>query len=167
VRELGLVRGADDGLGELLRAIETGEVKGLYVCGSDLLAVAARERLAALIPKLELLILQDLKIDPIFAGARIFFPTTTFAEKEGTFTNHAGRVQRIQKAITPPSGWLDDGEIFTALLNLLDSRREEFALPRIWAAMERDGSPFARLNFAEIGPHGTLLEGESTTAEEA
>jgi NADH-quinone oxidoreductase subunit G len=167
VRALGLVRGADDGLEELLRAIETGEVKGLYICGSDLLAVVARERLAALIPKLELLILQDLKIDPLFAGARIFFPATTFAEKEGTFTNHAGRVQRIQKAINPPTGWLDDGEIFTGLLNLLDAREEEFALPRIWAAMQRDGSPFARLNFGELGPHGTLLESAARPGQNA
>ena len=31
VRELGLVNGSDDGLGELLRAVEAGELKGLYL----------------------------------------------------------------------------------------------------------------------------------------
>jgi len=167
VRELGLVSGADDGLEDLLHAIERGEIKGLYLCGSDLLSVVAPERLAGLIPRLELLVVQALKLDPILKGAQLFFPTTTFAEKDGTLTNHAGRVQRIQKAINPPPGWLDDGEIFTRLLNLLDARHEEFALPSVWAAMERDGSPFARLNFGEIGPHGTLLdEGDSTAGKD-
>ena len=37
VRELGLVNGSDDGLGELLRAVEAGELKGLYLCGDDIL----------------------------------------------------------------------------------------------------------------------------------
>ena len=45
-------------------------------------------------------------------------PATTFAEKSGTFTNYAGRVQRILAAIEPPPGCLTDGEVFTRLLNL-------------------------------------------------
>ena len=163
VRELGMVRGNDDGLEELLTAVEAGTIKGLYVCGDDLAKAVPQARLAAILPKLDLLILQALKTGPLFVGAKVFFPTTTFAEKDGTFTNHAGRVQRIQKVIEPPPGWLADGEIFTRLLNLLASRQEEFGLSRIWAAMERDGTAFARLRFGEIGPHGTMLEGSSAT----
>ena len=45
--------------------------------------------------------------------AHVVLPGLTFAEKNGTFTNHAGRVQRIHRALDPghqPS----DGEIFAA-----------------------------------------------------
>jgi NADH-quinone oxidoreductase subunit G len=35
-------------------------------------------------------------------GADFVLPTTTFAETEGTFTNHAGRVQRFWPALQPP-----------------------------------------------------------------
>src|ERR1700675_1135136 len=47
VRELGLVSGDDDGLGELLRAAEAGDLKGLYLCGDDLLETLAPELLNA------------------------------------------------------------------------------------------------------------------------
>jgi predicted molibdopterin-dependent oxidoreductase YjgC len=156
VRELGLVRGNDDGLEELLRAAEAGEIKGLYVCGDDVLEVAG-DRIAGILPKLELLIVQDLKLRPQFANAAVIFPTTTFAEKDGTFTNHAGRVQRIQKTIQTPPGWLSDGEIFTRILNLVESRQERFDIGHIWELMARDGTAFSRLRLDEIGPHGMPL----------
>src|ERR1019366_10145924 len=114
VRELGLVKGADDGLDELLRACEAGEIKGLYICGDDILDAIAPARLAAILAKIELLIVQDLKLRPQFGRAAVVLPTTTFAEKDGTFTNHAGRVQRIQRALESPPGWVGDGGIFTA-----------------------------------------------------
>ena len=157
VRELGLVQGADDGLAEMLHACEAGEIKALYICGDDLLDAVAPERLAAILDRLELLIVQDRKLRPQFARAAVVLPTTTFAEKDGTFTNHAGRVQRIQRALESPPGWVGDGEIFTGILNLIASRRDRFELGEVWAAMTRDGSPFAGLKLDDIGPHGAPL----------
>jgi predicted molibdopterin-dependent oxidoreductase YjgC len=84
-------------------------------------------------------------------------PTTTFAEKDGTFTNHAGRVQRIQRVLEPPPGWVADGEIFTVILNLVASGPDRFELGEVWAAMARDGGAFAGLKLDEIGPHGTAI----------
>jgi hypothetical protein len=57
---------------------------------------------------------------------------------------------------TPP-GWLADGEIFTAILNLVGSRRDRFELGEVWAAMTRDGGAFAGLKLDDIGPLGTAL----------
>ena len=70
VRELRLVSGDDDGIGELMRALEAGALKGLYLCGKypndllDLLDTLAPGRLAAILGRLELLIVQTLKLDP-------------------------------------------------------------------------------------------------------
>src|SRR4029077_11996379 len=102
----------------------------------DVLEVAG-DRIAGILSKLELLIAQDLKLRPQFAHAAVIFPTTTFAEKDGTFTNHAGRVQRIQKTIQTPPEWLNDGEIFTRILNLVESRQERFDISHIWELMAR------------------------------
>ena len=157
VRELGLVKGDDDGLGELVRACEAGEIKALYICGDDVLDALALEQLEAMLAKVELLIVQDLKLRPQFGRATIVLPTTTFAEKDGTFTNYAGRVQRIQQALATPPGWVADGEIFTGILNLVGSRRDRFELGEVWAAMTRDGSAFAGLKLDEIGPHGAAI----------
>ena len=155
VRELGLVSGADDGLEELLRGIEAGEIKGLYLCGGDLLEVVARERLTALLDKLELLIVQDFTLDPSLK-ARVFLPASSFAEKEGTFTNHAGRVQRIYQAIKSRTG-MTDGEIFTQILNQLDGRQRDFGIPQVWSAIASNGASLSRVEFEQIPPEGAQI----------
>jgi NADH-quinone oxidoreductase subunit G len=160
VRELGLVEGADDGLEAFLSACETGVIKGLYVCGDDLFDVVDSNRAAAILDRMELLIVHSLKLQPPLAKAAVVFPTTTFAEKDGTFTNHAGRVQRLRKGIQAQSGWLTDGEVFTQILNHLDSRQELFELPRIWESMAHNGTAFARLQFDQLDPYGVPLETE-------
>ena len=47
------------------------------------------------------------------------FPVTTFAEQEGTFTNHAGRVQRFWPALSGPGAarpaWLVLGALLGGL----------------------------------------------------
>jgi len=157
-RELGLVAGDDDGLAGLLSACETGEIKGLYLCSDDLLELVDGSRLAVVLERMDLLIAHNLKLQPLLAKAAVVFPTTTFAEKDGTFTNHAGRVQRIHQALPPTAGWLTDGEVFTRILNHLESRQERFELPRIWDSMAENGTAFAQLSFDEIDPYGVPLE---------
>ena len=50
------------------------------------------------------------------ASADFQFPVTTFAEQEGTFTNHAGRVQRFWPALSGPGAarpaWLVLGALW-------------------------------------------------------
>src|SRR5215472_1475915 len=55
-RELGLVAGDDDGLTGLLSACEAGEIKGLYLCGDDLLKLVDANRLTAILERMDLLI---------------------------------------------------------------------------------------------------------------
>jgi len=165
VRELGLVSGDDDGLGELMRAVEAGEFKGLYLCGKhpndllDLLDTLAPGRLAAILGRLELLIVQTLTLDPRLSAATVVFPTTTFAEKDGSFINHAGRVQRIYKAIETGPGWLSDGEVFTRLLNAIDGSERRFDPEAIWEPIERTHPRFAGISLETLGASGTMLEG--------
>jgi NADH-quinone oxidoreductase subunit G len=156
-RELGLVTGNDDGVGELLTACESGQIKGLYLCSEDILQVVELERLNAIFGRMELLIVHSLKPHPFLTSATVTFPATTFAEKDGTFTNYAGRVQRIRKALQLPDGWLTDGEVFTRLLNLIEARDERFDLPFIWRSMAQNGTPFASVRLEEIDPDGAPL----------
>jgi NADH-quinone oxidoreductase subunit G len=166
VRELGLVNGGDDGLGELLRAAEAGEIKGLYLCGHDLLDLLelsdalAPDRLSAILGRLELLIVQTLRLDPRLGAPTVIFPTTTFAEKDGSFINHAGRAQRIFKAIETAPGWLGDGEIFTRLLNAIDGGERRFDPDAMWEPIRRAHPRFAGISLEVLGASGAMLDGE-------
>jgi predicted molibdopterin-dependent oxidoreductase YjgC len=87
----------------------------------------------------------------------VLLPSTTFAEKDGTFTNHAGRVQRIWKALEPPADWLSDGEIFTRLANAFGSTHEHFDLATIWQSIARERPRFNQISFDQIGDTGKPL----------
>jgi NADH-quinone oxidoreductase subunit G len=159
VRELGLVSGDDDGLGELLRAAEAGDLKGLYLCGDDLLETLAPELLNAVLGRLELLIVQTLRLDLRLSAATVVFPTTTFAEKNGSFTNYAGRVQRIYKAIETAPGWLSDGEVFTRLLNAFDGGERRFDPEAMWEPIQHAHPRFAGISLEALGATGAMLDG--------
>ena len=66
--------------------------------------------------------------------AHVVLPATHFGEKEGTYTNRQGRLQKLNAALIPPEGALQDSEIFTRLLDLagekngLHRRRRRFSL---------------------------------------
>jgi NADH-quinone oxidoreductase subunit G len=101
---------------EILDACATGEIKLLYVVGSaDLLAVHGEESVLRALEKVDTLIVQDSNHSALTDCAHIVLPGLTWAEKDGSFTNHAGRVQRIRRAMMPPEGTLTDGEIFVRL----------------------------------------------------
>jgi NADH-quinone oxidoreductase subunit G len=123
---------------DVLAACAAGSIKVIYVVGSaDLLAVLGEESVLGALGKVETLIVQDSNRSPLTDRAHIVLPGLTWAEKDGSFTNHAGRVQRIRRAMTSPEGALTDGEIFVRL-----------------AARVKDGSAPA----AGFDPHATLTE---------
>jgi predicted molibdopterin-dependent oxidoreductase YjgC len=124
-----------------------------------LLDTLALGRLAAILGRLELLIVQTLTLDPRVGGATVVFPTTTFAEKDGSFINHAGRVQRIYKAIETGPGWLRDGDIFTRLLNAIDGGERRFDAEAMWEPIGRTHPRFAGISLETLGASGTMLDG--------
>lgn len=61
--------------------------------------------------KLEFLVVQDIFLTETAKMADVVLAGTSFAEKDGTFTNTERRVQRVRKAIEPigsakPDWWL-------------------------------------------------------------
>ena len=85
---------------EILDAANKKEIKALYIIGSnpvvgELDADKVRESLEAL----EFLVVQDVFMTETAERAHVVLPATTFAEKEGTFTNTERRIQRVRKAV--------------------------------------------------------------------
>ena len=67
---------------------------------------------------LEFLVVQDLFLTETAKLANVVLPASSFAEKEGTFTNFEGRPQPLHKVIAPLGNSLPDWEI---ILRLSDS----------------------------------------------
>jgi NADH-quinone oxidoreductase subunit G len=157
-RELGLQPTADGvGLPGMLEAAASGRITVLYVCGADLWKTADRELLTKALERVEYLIVQDIFRSPLAERAHLVLPSATFAEKVGTFTNHAGRVQRLERAIPLQDGQFSDGEIFTRLLRQFSEGPWTFQPDGVLTEIAATVPAYAGLSYARIGPLGCGL----------
>lgn len=105
---------------QIIECIEKGEIKALYVIGSDLLHVMPnRPRVMKALQKLELLVVQDLFLTETARLATVVLPAATAAEKAGSFTTVDNRVQCFSSAVAPAGDARTDGDILTKLYSLV------------------------------------------------
>jgi predicted molibdopterin-dependent oxidoreductase YjgC len=83
-------------LAAILRAVGEGRVKALYVLEDD---IAADPAVAEAMDRLEFLVVHSSLETATTRRADVVLPCSTFAEKNGTFTNFAGIVQRIRPSV--------------------------------------------------------------------
>lgn len=115
---------------QIIDAIEAGQIKALYVMGSDPLHfMPNRSRIQAALQKLDLLVVQDVFMTDTARLAHVVLPAATGAEKAGSFTSIDNRVQCFEAAVKPAGEARSDADILLELHGLV------FARP---AAMSRD-----------------------------
>jgi predicted molibdopterin-dependent oxidoreductase YjgC len=148
--------GSEAGVEPLLKNIIEGKFRSAYVVGEDLVSLPDVGRdLEAALGKLSFLIVQDTRMTPTAALAHVVLPATHFGEKEGTYTNRRGRVQKLNAAIVPPAGALQDWQIFARLLD------ESYAGPgAIFAALAQEIRAYGGLDYEKIGALGADLEAQ-------
>jgi len=89
-------------LTEIFSAAATGRIKALYIVGENpMLSDPDLKHIREALKKLDFLVVQDIFLTETAELADVVLPATTFAEKDGTFTNTERRVQRVRKAIEP------------------------------------------------------------------
>ncbi|MCG8607698.1 molybdopterin-dependent oxidoreductase, partial [bacterium] len=111
---LGLTADAYGGLNaaQMLEAAESGKLKGLYICQHDLQHGFEMSRITNGLEKLELVVFQGTNRNASTDLAHYLLPSAAFVEKDGTFVNFAGRIQRICKAVEPLGESRPDWMIF-------------------------------------------------------
>jgi NADH-quinone oxidoreductase subunit G len=96
--------------------------------------------------RVPLLIVQDIFRSPLWDRATYQVPSASFAEREGSFVNHADRLQSFKWAIRPPAGAKPEAHLYWQLLGmpgLYNSRRvlDELATQIAYFAMAIDPIP--------------------------
>ncbi|GAA4902738.1 formate dehydrogenase subunit alpha [Ferrimonas pelagia] len=103
-------------LTEMFGAMQSGDLKGLYIMGENpVLSDPDQAHVLAALKSLDLLVVQDLFLTETAQLADVVLPAVAFAEKEGHFTNTERRVQRLHRALQPPAGASTDWEILQYL----------------------------------------------------
>jgi formate dehydrogenase alpha subunit len=107
---------------EIIEQAKEGKIKGLYIVGENpILSFPHSSLIAEALASLDFLVAQDMFPTETARLANVILPAASFAEKEGTFTNFEGRVNRVRKAIEPPGESLPDWEIILRLAEKMGS----------------------------------------------
>jgi NADH-quinone oxidoreductase subunit G len=99
----------------LLEKVDAGQIQALYLT-ADYPDPWIDDAEAARFDKVPLKIVQDILPSPLARRAQYVVPGVTYAEKAGTYVNHAGLLQMTDWAIRPHEGAHVDGQTFADLL---------------------------------------------------
>jgi len=151
------------GFGEarpVLERLRAGGLDGLLVLGHDVLdpsLLGDPQPLAAL----DTVVLLDTHHSALERVAHAIFPTRHAAEKHGTLTNHAGRVQRVEPTVEPAWAAWSEGAVLARLgaalgLEGFDGNFDPVAVSRELGALapELEG-----LDLESVGDEGRELRG--------
>jgi NADH-quinone oxidoreductase subunit G len=156
-RDMGV--SSNGGYDGLLGKLSAGQFSVAYVVGEDLLGSAPEpDKLRNALAKLPFLVVQDTRMTETAKLAHVVLPSTHFGEKEGTYTNRRGRVQKLNAALIPPEGAWQDSEIFIRLLDLA-GERNGYSNPReIFQALAQEFAPYRGMDFESMGDQGSEVE---------
>ena len=97
---------------EMIEEAAVGRLDCMYIIGENpLLSEPHLAHAEAAIDRLKFLVVQEIFMTETAERADVVLPSTTFAEKDGTFTNSERRVQRVRQAIQPIGDTRTDWEI--------------------------------------------------------
>jgi len=101
---------------EIMEQARKGKIKGMYIVGENpVMSFPGLRVIAEILASLDFLVVQDMFLTETAKLAKVVLPAASFAEKDGTFTNFEGRVNRVHKAIEPVGESLPDWEIIMRL----------------------------------------------------
>jgi len=155
-REMGVA--SEGGFEALMRQLAAGSYSAAFVVGEDLIdANGEGEKIRGALQRLSFLVVQDTRMTETAKLAHVVLPAAHFGEKEGTYTNRAGRVQRLNAALIAPEGALQDSEIFLRLLDGAGAPQAYATPAEVFAAIAREVAAYQGLDYDSIGALGTEL----------
>ncbi|MFO0927074.1 MAG: molybdopterin-dependent oxidoreductase [Gemmataceae bacterium] len=141
---------------EVLRQADDGKLSLVYLAagypprGDGWITPAQADSLK----KVPTVILQDLLPTPASDVAHFVIPAAAFAEKSGTFVNHAGLAQAFPWSVTPSGECRTDGQVFLDLME----RKGLLHAGTLRKEMAAEVRGFAPLAAGEPGEYGILLD---------
>ncbi len=157
VRDL-ILSDNDEDMAGTIDAIAKRQIKAVYMIGEDVIDVipdGAKTTFTEAAASLSLLVVQDFKLSGTAQLAHVILPGSTPYEKDGTFTNDTGRVQRIKQAIPPPGNAKPDWEIIKLIGNTIEEGSFNYSDPsEIMNEIAEKVPSYKGINYDKIGSLG-------------
>jgi len=144
------------GFDEVVKDAGEGKLQALYLAAGYPPRPGGwvNETEAQALQKVPLVVCQDLWPSPVSNFAQYVLPAGAFAEKDGTFVNHAGLAQALRWGITPTGECRTDGQVFLDLLE----RRGLVNAVALRKELASEIPYFAPLSGGDLGEYGIPLE---------
>src|SRR2546425_1158973 len=105
---------------EMIEAARSGRLKAMIVVGENpVRSLPASLKVNEALQKLDLLVVQELFVTETARLAHVVLPACSYAEKNGTFTNSEGSVQKVRQGLDPLGDSRPDWEILSSLSVLM------------------------------------------------
>jgi formate dehydrogenase alpha subunit len=148
---------------EMVDGAAIGSVKAMFVLGENpMMSEPNQNHARHALEALDFLVCQDIFINETGEMADVILPATSFAEKDGTFTNTDRRIQRCRKAVEPVGDSRADWDIIGDLGRRIEKRLGvtmtagfEYSHPReIWEEMRQLTPDFYGIDYDRIEREG-------------
>lgn len=148
---------------EMVDGAADGRIRAVFVLGENpMMSEPNQNHARHALEQLELLVCQDIFINETGEMADVILPATSFAEKDGTFTNTDRRVQRCRTAVTPVGHSRADWDILCDLGRRIEQRLGltlthgfDYASPEeIWEEMRQVTPDFWGITYERIEREG-------------
>jgi NADH-quinone oxidoreductase subunit G len=131
-----------------------GNLDVLWVMVHDMVALFGKEKTQQLSRKVALFIFSGTNENATVPLAHWVLPSAAYVEKDGTFVNCHGRIQRIGRAFPPVKDSREDWRILLELAGKLGQRLDWRGPEEIFQGLARALPPFQGLNYETIGELG-------------
>jgi formate dehydrogenase major subunit len=133
-----------------------GRFKGLYIQGEDIAQSDPNTKhVTNGLCNMECVIVQDLFLNETAKYAHVFFPGSSFLEKDGTFTNAERRISRVRK-VTPSLSGLTDWEIIIRFAKALGYEMSYDHPSQIMDEIAALTPTFAGVSYARLDELGSV-----------
>ncbi len=140
--------------GQLVDEALEGNLEVLWVFGHDLVKLFGEEKVRRLSEKVPLFVFSGTNDNPTVPFAHWVLPSAAYVEKDGTFVNCHGRVQRIGRAFPPLGDSREDWRILLQVAGKLGLALEWEGPLEIFQGLARALAPFQGLSYETIGALG-------------
>jgi formate dehydrogenase major subunit len=140
---------------DMFHAIEEGKIKALYVVGENPLVTDPDLRhVEAALKHLDIFIVQDIFLTQTAKLADVVLASTSFAEKDGTFSNTERRVELVRQAIPPVGDSHPDWQIVQDLSTRLGYPMHYASAEEIFDEMKGLTPSYAGMSYARLADQG-------------
>jgi len=154
---LGLTGPDGPAAGQIVDEAIDGNLDVLWVFGHDLVKFFGEEKIRRLSENVSLFVFSGTNENPTVPFAHWVLPSAAYVEKDGTFVNCHGRVQRIGRALPPFEESREDWRFLLDLAELLGLQFAWRELREIFLALAAAEAPFAGLSYEAIGDQGVEI----------